>query len=280
MEVLAQLAKLESTNADLTKSLATAQWNLEMEVNRVAELRQQVELKEVFHEELKRGISGTHQKRRSLTNLMPSKGIELEKEMLDAEYSFVTDKIERLQEKAIKLEANIEVTQKEMGTSTEVEVELKRRLSQLTDHLIQKQSQVEALSSDKAMLLFRIEAVSRLLDENKSILTSSDISSSSKEDLESGSWESSHSKFRPMFEDKIRSGKHHLGSILRQLDSIFSAGSVFLARNPAAKLWSLVYLVCLHLWVLYILFSHPRSTEEVTSRSVLSIENINNTHGV
>lgn len=32
MEVLAQLAKLETANADLAKSLATAQWNLEMEV--------------------------------------------------------------------------------------------------------------------------------------------------------------------------------------------------------------------------------------------------------
>ncbi|KAJ8443277.1 hypothetical protein Cgig2_010172 [Carnegiea gigantea] len=280
MEILARLAKLETSNADLAKSLATAQWNLEVEVNRVAELRQQVELKEAFQGELKRGISSTNQRGTSLINLVSSKGIELEKEMLEAEYSFVVDKIARLQEKATKLEENIESTQKEMETSTEVEIELKKRLSQMTDHLIQKQSQVEALSSDKAMLLFRIEAVSRLLDENKSLINASDISCSSKEDLEAGLWEYSSSKLRPMFEDKIQSGKQHLGSLLRQLDSIFSAGAVFLARNPAAKLWSLVYLVCLHLWVLYILFSHSRSTEEVTSRSVISLENINNTHGV
>lgn len=280
MEILARLAKLETSNADLAKSLATAQWNLEVEVNQVAELRQQVELKEAFQGELKRAISSTNQRRTSLINLVPSKGIELEKEMLEAEYSFVVDKIARVQEKATKLEENIESTQKEMETSTEVEIELKKRLSQMTDHLIQKQSQVEALSSDKAMLLFRIEAVSRLLDENKSLINASDISRSSKEDLEAGLWEYSSSQLRPMFEDKIQSGKQHLGSLLRQLDSIFSGGAVFLARNPAAKLWSLVYLVCLHLWVLYILFSHSRSTEEVTSRFVISLENINNTHGV
>ncbi|XP_062029127.1 uncharacterized protein LOC133745149 isoform X2 [Rosa rugosa] len=50
-----------TANADLAKSLATVQWNLEQEVNHLAELRQQVELKEVNHEELRRKISDTHQ---------------------------------------------------------------------------------------------------------------------------------------------------------------------------------------------------------------------------
>lgn len=40
------------------------------------------------------------------------------------------------------LEMSIEMTRKEIEDPTEVEVELKRRLSQLTDHLIQKQAQV------------------------------------------------------------------------------------------------------------------------------------------
>ena len=41
---------------------------------------------------------------------------------------------------AKKLEANIEITKKE--EPTEVETELKQRLGQMTDHLIQKQAQV------------------------------------------------------------------------------------------------------------------------------------------
>ncbi|XP_062029134.1 uncharacterized protein LOC133745152 [Rosa rugosa] len=61
MEAFVRFAKLETANADLAKSLATVQWNLEQEVNHVAELRQQVELKEVNHEELRRKISDTHQ---------------------------------------------------------------------------------------------------------------------------------------------------------------------------------------------------------------------------
>ncbi|XP_021771155.1 LOW QUALITY PROTEIN: golgin candidate 2-like [Chenopodium quinoa] len=280
MEVLAQLAKLETANANLAKLLGSTQWNLEIEVNRLAELRHQIEVKEAVLEELKREIYSVHQIRATLTSLAVSKGFELQKEMLEAERAFATDKNARLQEKVMKLEANINMTLKEMENSTEVEVELRRRLWQMTDHLIQKQAQVESLSSNKGTLLFRTEAVSRLLEENKSLISASDISGNLRKDLEAGTWESTGSKLRPMLENKIQSGRQHLGSLLRQLDAIFSAGAVFLARNPAAKLWSLVYLISLHLWVLYIFFSHSQSTEDSTSSSVVSLENINGSIGV
>ncbi|KAA8542814.1 hypothetical protein F0562_023966 [Nyssa sinensis] len=278
MEALTRLAKLETANADLARSLATAQWNLEVEVNQVSELRQQIELKEATREDLRRKISKSHQTDNKLIAL---KGVEFEREILEAEYSFITDKLVRLQEKAKTLEMNIEMTRKEIENPTELEIELKRRLSQMTDHLIQKQTQVEALSSEKATLLFRIEAVSRLLDENKSMLNSANLSrTSSGDDLESGIWEVSNSKLRPIFEERIRSGRKHLGSLVRQLDSIFCAGAVFLRRNSTARLWSLVYLVCLHFWVLYILMSHFPVSDEARSGAVISLENINNTGGV
>ncbi|CAL5371951.1 unnamed protein product [Camellia sinensis] len=269
MEALGRLAKLETTNADLARSLAAAQWNLEVEVNRVAELRQQFDLKEANHEELRRKISTIHD---TGNQFVAPKGVELEREILEAEYSFVTEKIGRLEEKAKTLETNIEMTRKDIENPTEVEVELKRRLGQLTDHLIQKQAQVEALSSEKATHLLRIEAVSRLLDENKSKLNATDI--------ESGIWEFSNSKLRPLFKERMQSGRQHLGSLVRQLDSIFCAGAVFLRRNSTARLWSFVYLVCLHFWVVYILMSHSPVSDEARSGAVISLENINNTGGV
>ncbi|KAM1737771.1 hypothetical protein ACFX12_015949 [Malus domestica] len=268
MEAFVRLAKLETANADLAKSLVNVQWNLQLEANQVAELRQQIELKEVNQEELRRKISDTHQTKLSLKKMAASKGIELEREILEAEYAFVTDKVVRLQDKAQKLEANIEFTRKEIDDPTEVEIELKRRLAQMTDHLIHKQAQVEALSSEKATLMFRIEAVSRLLDESKSL---TEFSATSSRDIESG---------RPLFEDRIRSGRKHLGSALQQLESIFLAGVVFLRRNPTAKIWSGIYFLCLHLWVIYILMSHSQASNEIKSGSVISLENINNTAGV
>ncbi|XP_062118004.1 golgin candidate 2 [Humulus lupulus] len=276
MEVLARLAKLETANADLARSLATVQWNLEVEVNEVAEIRQQIELKEVNNEELERKIFNSHRTGTSLKKLAASKGVELE--ILEAEYSLATDKIGKLQNKAKQLELNIDMTRRELEEPTEVEVELKRRLNQMTDHLIQKQAQVEALSSEKATILFRIEAVSKMLEENKSMTDFS--STSSSRDLESGTWELSDSKLKPLIEDKIRSSKKHLYSLVQQFDAIFLAGAVFLKRNPTAKLWSLVYLVCLHLWVIYILMSHSQPSNESVSGAVFSLENINKTSGL
>lgn len=72
-----------------------------------------------------------------------------------------------------------------------------------------------------------------------------------------------------------KEGQKHImimGSLVRQLDSIFWA---FLRRNPMGKAWCIVYLVCLHLWVLYIFRSH--SEVSGGSGAVISLENINNT---
>ncbi|CAN4088758.1 unnamed protein product [Withania somnifera] len=275
METLARLAKLETVNAELARSLAAVQWNLEVEVSQVAELHQQIELKEVAHEELRKKISRTQG---SGEKFVASKGIKVEREMLEAEYSFLTDKVGLLQEKAKTLERSIATTQHELENPTAVEIELKRRLGQLTDHLIQKQAQVEALSSEKATMIFKIEAVSRSLEENKSML-SDFLSTSSMGDVESGLWELSNSKLRPLLEERMRSGQQHLGSLIRQLDSIFCTGMVFLRRNSNAKIFSLVYLVFLHLWVIYILMSHAPVSEDTTG-AVISLENINKTGGM
>ncbi|XP_024990415.1 golgin candidate 2 isoform X3 [Cynara cardunculus var. scolymus] len=261
MEALMKLAKLETTNAELAKSLATAQWSLEVEVKRVAELHRQIELKEANH----KGLTSKEKSHPSGNKLTASRGIELEHEILEAEHTFVTDKVGQLKEKVKTLETTINVTRKEIENPTEVEIELKRRLGQLTDHLIQKQAQVEALSSEKAMLMFRIEAVSRSLEESKSCLKLGDRPTN---DLESGTWE-------PLFQERLRKGQKHIGSLVRQLDSIFLTGATFIRRNPMARIWSFAYLVCLHFWVLYIFRS--QTAVSAGSGAVISLENINNT---
>ncbi|XP_076929859.1 golgin candidate 2-like [Bidens hawaiensis] len=250
MEALLKLAKLETTNAELAKSLAAAQWGLEEEVKWAAELHRQIEFKEASHEEL----TSKKKSDRSGNKLTASRGVEFKHEILEAEHAFVTDKVGKLQEKAKTLETAIQETRKEIENPSEVEVELKCRLSQLTDHLIQKQAQVEALSSEKAMLMFRIEAVSRSLDES--------MKTSKVNDIESG----------VRFQEKGEQKHIIMGSLVRQLDSIFWA---FLRRNPMGKAWCIVYLVCLHLWVLYIFRSHSEVSDE--SGAVISLENISNT---
>jgi len=123
--------------------------------------------------------------------------------------------------------------------------------------------------------------VSRLLDENTSASGATNMNhASSSSDLESGLWELSNSKLKPMLKARIHSGKRQLGSLLQQLDHIFVTGALFLKRNASAKWWALMYLVCLHFWVFYILSSHTSPSNVGRSGAQISLENINNTGGV
>uniref|UniRef100_A0A0D3G113 Golgin candidate 2 n=1 Tax=Oryza barthii TaxID=65489 RepID=A0A0D3G113_9ORYZ len=290
MEALARLAKLEVTNAELAKSLAREQWNLDLQVDQVAQLREEVDMKTLTQDKYKRKIAKMQKTSPPLVNEIESlRRFKLEEEMIDAEYALTCDRIVNLKDKdlsffvllviivlclsmARKIKENIELTKRRMVHPTEVEIELKKRLDQLTDRLIQKQMQVESLSSEKAALLLRIEAVSRSLDNNGSSSLASS-SSLSKIDIEAGTWQESHS---PRLRDRIRNGQRQLGSAIRQLDSIFSAGHIFLRRNPKALVWAMVYLVCLHIWVLYILTSHP-TISEARPGATFSLESLNKT---
>ena len=113
----------------------------------------------------------------------------------------------------------------------------------------------------------------RLIEDNKGM----SATEASSQVLEAGEWKLSGSKLKPAFQSKIRSGKKHLGWLVMQLNAIFVSGTVFLRRNPTAKIWALVYLVCLHLWVLYILLSHSSTSSiELKSGAVISLENFSN----
>ncbi|KAG2569354.1 hypothetical protein PVAP13_7NG372400 [Panicum virgatum] len=159
MEALACLARLEVTNADLAKLLAREQWNLEVQVDQVSQLREEIETKTLAVDRYKRKLAKIQK-----TSIPPVDEIEslrrfkLEEEIIDAEYTLTCDRIVNLKDKARKIEESIELTRRNMVHPTEVEIELKKRLDQLTDRLIQKQMQVESLSSEKAALLMRIES--------------------------------------------------------------------------------------------------------------------------
>ncbi|KAL6001484.1 hypothetical protein ACLOJK_007222 [Asimina triloba] len=123
-----------------------------------------------------------------------------------------------------------------------------------------------------------MQTVSRLLDESKSSPQLVDLAGTS--DIEAGAWSLANSRHKPLLRDRFRSGGKHLGSILEQLDAIFSAGAVFLRRNTSAQVWAVAYLVCLHLWVLYILMSHSQASDEAHSGAAISLQSINKTLGI
>ncbi|PKA49097.1 Golgin candidate 2 [Apostasia shenzhenica] len=273
MEALVRLAELEARNAELAKLLAAEQWNLEVELNRVAELKQEIGFNELALEEHRRRMSNVKQQSSSPGKLQSLGKDRVEREIIEAEYSFTCDKIAKLKDKTRRLEESIEQTKMELLQPTQVEVELKKRLAQLTDHLIQKQSQVEALSSEKGTLVFRMETISKILDENGLSMEDGEFESV---DIETGTWQQSHSASKAALHERIRSGRQQICLVIRQLDAIFAAGVIFLRRNPMAQLLSILYLLCLHLWVLYILWSPSQISDGTGQGAVFSLETINN----
>lgn len=106
--------------------------------------------------------------------------------------------------------------------------------------------------------------ISRLLDENGFSLQATDVSNKvglfpisaakpSSFDIEAAAWQRLSKS--EVLHERIRSGRQQLGSLVQQLDIVFSAGAIFIRRNPMAQLWCLIYLFCLHIWVFYILCS-------------------------
>lgn len=275
MEALARAAKLETENAELAKSLAAVQRSLELELDRVAEIRQKIESKEVAQAELERKLSHLRHKLACSSKMEISKGCKLEQEIFEEENLQLCQNIEQLQIKVKQLEETIDRTREAWEGPTEVEVELESRLSQLTDLLIQKQAQVEALSAETATLLFRLEglAQSNISKGKKSSVLLDSVSID--DDLEFGLARSYGSRSKEINEHRDFGGRT-IFFVLHQLDTIFSAGAYYLRRHGTAKYCAFAYLLALHIWVIFVLFLHSQEAEGTKSGALFSLDSINN----
>ncbi|URE37224.1 IAA-amino acid hydrolase ILR1-like [Musa troglodytarum] len=97
------------------------------------------------------------------------------------------------------------------------------------DKLSKLKDKVEALSSEKATLVLRIEQATGFADNHEL------ASSLEAIDIEAGTQQPSVSALRPAIRDKIRTGQKQLGSVIQQLDFVFSIGVIYLRRNKKAQ---------------------------------------------
>ncbi|GLJ14096.1 hypothetical protein SUGI_0225950 [Cryptomeria japonica] len=283
MEALARVAALETENADLAMSLAAVQRNLELELDHVADLRRDIESKEVAQAELERRLALLRHTLAGSDQVDISKQTQLEQEGFDERKLNLCEKIEQVQVKVKQLEENIERTTEAWEGPTEVEVELESRLSQLTDHLIQKQAQVETLSAEKATLLFRLEALSNTLYEERYLAQSQTSKGNKSNYLDSISMDEDvefglarpYDPRRGIYENEDFE-RSPIFFLLRQFDMIFSAGAYYLRRHGIAKCFALIYLLALHIWVIFVMFLRTHENQDIKSGALFSLESINN----
>ncbi|KAL2621091.1 hypothetical protein R1flu_001296 [Riccia fluitans] len=282
--------KLEAENAELAKSLAASQWELDEITSKVCKIRTVVEAKLDACSDLEREaallrirLSRPHRSQRAIDDAYEAESMEEEK-------SRMTARIEQLRVQAEDLQDSLKRLQDRQVAPSSMQLELESQLAQITDSLIHKQAQVEELSTEKATLIFRVEAVSNTLREEKLALTSR----AAKRNPSKGAW-ADWSTFDDDLEygyGKVYSAKEkawdsedfrhdHLNvpyhfqpflRLIRQVDALVMGGALVLRRSGMARAFAGLYLLALHWWVIFILFSHPATTfsDNVDSASVFS----------
>ncbi|KAF5922975.1 golgin subfamily A member 5 [Diceros bicornis minor] len=147
-----------------------------------------------------------------------------------------------------------QLTNKTLSNSSQSELE--NRLHQLTETLIQKQTMLESLSTEKNSLVFQLERLEQQM--NSAAGSSSNGSSINMSGVDSG--EGTRLRNVPvLFNDGETNLAGMYGKVRKAASSIdqFSIRlGIFLRRYPIARVFVIIYMALLHLWVMIVLLTY------------------------
>ncbi|EGW09722.1 golgin subfamily A member 5 isoform X1 [Cricetulus griseus] len=189
--------------------------------------------------------------------------LETELDRMKQEFHYVEEDLHRtkntLQSRIKDREEEIQklrnqLTNKTLSNSSQSELE--SRLHQLTETLIQKQTMLESLSTEKNSLVFQLE---RLEQQVHSTSTGpSNGSSINMSGIDSG--EGTRLRNVPvLFNDTETNLAGMYGKVRKAASSIdqFSIRlGIFLRRYPIARVFVIIYMALLHLWVMIVLLTY------------------------
>lgn len=146
-----------------------------------------------------------------------------------------------------------QLTNKALSNSSQTELE--GRLHQLTETLIQKQTMLEALGTEKNSLVFQLE---RLEQQLKSLQGSQN--SGSHINMAAIEGPGARQRNTPiLFSDTDGPGTGVYGKVRKAASTIdrFSIRlGIFLRRYPMARVFVIIYMALLHLWVMIVLLTY------------------------
>ncbi|XP_068608091.1 golgin subfamily A member 5 [Brachionichthys hirsutus] len=138
-------------------------------------------------------------------------------------------------------------------TISNSQTELENRLHQLTETLIQKQTMLEALGTEKSSLVFQLERLEQQLKNSQG-------GPSGGPAINIGPLEGPGTRQRNtpiLFSDQDSRGVY--GKVRKAASTIdrFSIRlGIFLRRYPMARLFVILYMAALHLWVMIVLLTY------------------------
>ncbi|KAJ6661825.1 hypothetical protein lerEdw1_012996 [Lerista edwardsae] len=146
-----------------------------------------------------------------------------------------------------------QLTNKTLSSSSQLELE--NRLHQLTETLIQKQTMLESLSTEKNSLVYQLE---RLEQQLKTIQgASANGPSINMAGIDNG--EGARMRNVPVLFSDIGNVAGMYGRVRKAASSIdqFSIRlGIFLRRYPIARVFVIIYMALLHLWVMVVLLTY------------------------
>ncbi|KAK5617311.1 hypothetical protein CRENBAI_007909 [Crenichthys baileyi] len=144
-----------------------------------------------------------------------------------------------------------QLTNKTLSNSSQTELE--NRLHQLTETLIQKQTMLEALGTEKSSLVFQLERLEQQLKNAQGGQSGGPAINMSP--LEGPGTRQRNTPV--LFSDQDSPGVY--GKVRKAASSIdrFSIRlGIFLRRYPMARLFVILYMAVLHLWVMIVLLTY------------------------
>ncbi|XP_069049463.1 golgin subfamily A member 5 [Lepisosteus oculatus] len=147
-----------------------------------------------------------------------------------------------------------QLTNKTLSNSSQAELE--NRLHQLTETLIQKQTMLEALGTEKSSLVFQLERMEQQLKSLQgSALNGPAISMAAMEGTEGARLRN----VPILFSDTESPAAGMYGKVRKAASTIdkFSIRlGIFLRRYPVARVFIIIYMALLHLWVMIVLLTY------------------------
>ncbi|XP_071601840.1 golgin subfamily A member 5 [Heliangelus exortis] len=147
-----------------------------------------------------------------------------------------------------------QLTNKTLSSSSQTELE--NRLHQLTETLIQKQTMLESLSTEKNSLVYQLE---RLEQQLKSIQGTSTNGPSINMAGIDGAEGARMRNVPVLFSDVDTNTAGMYGRVRKAASTIdqFSIRlGIFLRRYPIARVFVIIYMALLHLWVMVVLLTY------------------------
>eukprot|EP00041_Stephanoeca_diplocostata_P027422 m.753535 g.753535 ORF g.753535 m.753535 type:complete len:776 (-) comp23172_c0_seq1:247-2574(-) len=249
----ARVGVLEAENAqlrsDLREAEAQQQEDVELAEGQFRELEQA--LKDV--QGAKVALEKDHQQL-AQANAQALEDAVRQKELLAKESAHKDSEMVALQEELAQLKRST------VGSAT---LDLETKVRQLTDNVVKKQGQIEALSSERSSLALQLEEMERRRRQDIRIqMPPPSTSGTSRTKFRRGGgdddeYDSIGRALQAIMGDSANSGVgRSVKGAAVTLDAVSVQFMVFLRRYAAARLMTIVYLIMVHLWVMVVLLTY------------------------